>query len=154
MKKKIWKFSLFEDFSTDLKRFGANSPDIIFYDLIDENWQVVGEIKSGVLRIYKGYEWNGCSPKFRVFGKIVGILDFNETWEASLVHDFLLEYCSQHDIPRKIIDNAFEIILAEKKFRFRWIYANGVHLFRPISLKLWPCRKLQSSEVFALESSG
>ena len=139
MKKKIWKFKLDNDFSVDLKKYGAEIRRFIFFDEVDGKWRVVGEIKNGVLKIVKGYEWDGNTPKVRLFGKIVGIPDFPETWEASLIHDFLIEYCHQHDIPRKIIDMLYEAILREKKFAYAPLYSWGVHSFRPISLKFWPC---------------
>jgi hypothetical protein len=139
VKKKVWKFSLFKHFSTDLKRFGI-SGDFIFFDEINGAKFFVGEIKDGVLTILKGYKWDGNTPKFRLFGKIIGIPDFQETWEASLVHDFLIEYCSQHNIRRNVIDNIFQGILREKKFIFEPIYSNGVHLFRPFSRKLGGCQ--------------
>jgi hypothetical protein len=138
VKKKVWKFSLFEHFSTDLKRFGI-SGDFIFFDEINGAKFFVGEIKDGVLTILKGYEWDGNTPKFRLFGKILGIPDFPETWEASLVHDFLIEYCRQHNISRKATDLIFEGILREKRFILKPLYSSAVHFFRPISRKLGGC---------------
>lgn len=127
---KIWKFRTQEDYSVDLFKYYHKFNDCTFYDTVDGVYQVVGHIKNGVLTILKGYEWDGCTPKFKLFGKLVGVLDFEKTKEASLVHDFLIEYKAQHSIGRKIMDIIFDKILKDNKFKLRWVYANAVHAYR------------------------
>lgn len=130
---KIWKFRTDKDYSVNLYQYYHKFSDYTFYDTIDGAKQVVGYIKDGVLTILKGYEWDGCTPKFKLFGKLFGVLDFDRTKEASLVHDFLIEYKAQHSIGRKIIDIIFESILKVNKFKLRWVYASAVHAYRVVA---------------------
>ena len=127
---KIWKFRLDYNYERDLAPLICKISDSYFCDFINSQKEIVGYICDGVLNIFEGYEWDGCTPKFLLFGITFGTPDFKETWAASLVHDFLIEYSDQHKITRKEIDIIFEKILYEKKFKFRFIYSWGVHLFR------------------------
>jgi hypothetical protein len=133
---KIWKFKLEKDFKIDLKKYSILAKDCVFYDTIEDKKIKVGYFKKGVLCIYKDYEWDGCTPKFKLFGKIVGIPDFGGTYNASLVHDFLIEFFNQHSLKRKEIDFIFEYVLKDDSFQFTWIYSNAVHLFRKVTLEL------------------
>lgn len=137
---KIWKFKLEKDFEIDLKKYSIYAKDCVFLDSTTGETQTVGFIHSGVLVIFKGYEWDGCTPKFKVLGKLLGIPDFKKTYIPSLVHDFLIEYCPQHSLKRKEIDYIFERILKENGFIIGRLYYTGVHLYRPISLKFSICQ--------------
>jgi hypothetical protein len=137
--KQVWKFELADDFSIDLYRYYYKFNDCFFADLSQEDPPIVGHIKNGVLTIFKGYQWDGCTPKFKVCRKIIGVPDFDKTYEPSLVHDFLIEYCYQHDIPRSVIDRIWTQMLRENKFKLRWLYSPAVHSFRPLSYLLKPC---------------
>lgn len=139
--KKKWKFRTKEDVYVNLKRIIGDIEDYTFYDTINGVKKVVGYISGGILVILKGYEWDGCTPKILLFKRLWGVPDFKGTWKASLVHDFLIEYCSQHSLSRKKIDCAFQEILKQKKFILRFVYANAVHLFRPIAVRISPCYK-------------
>jgi hypothetical protein len=133
---KKWKFKLDRDFKIDLNNYYVYPKDCSFYEEINGIRVKVGYIKNAVLRIFKGYEWDGCTPKFDLFGKLIGIPDFKGTYNSSLVHDFLIEFHDQHSLTRKEIDYIFEDIMRDEEFKLRWIYSTGVHLFRPIALKL------------------
>jgi hypothetical protein len=137
---KKWKFRLGNDTLVNLKKHIGEVKDFIFVDYVNGQLEIVGFIVDGWLTIIKGYEWDGCTPKvFRLFGHWIGVPDFPRTKRASMVHDFLIEYCIQHSIPRKQIDVLFDKILAEDGFILRPIYSNSVHLFRPFALKLGNC---------------
>jgi hypothetical protein len=84
----------------------------------------------GILYIKKGFTWDGCTPKFRIFGIIFGVPDFKETYRASAVHDFLINHQSSHNISRYIIDMIFDHILKEDHFKYRWIYSGVVNSYR------------------------
>jgi hypothetical protein len=133
---KKWKFKLESDFQIDLKKYSICPEDCYFYDSINGIRVKVGFLAKGVLHIFKGYEWDGCTPKFNLFGKLIGTPDFKGTYNSSLVHDFLIEFHDQHSLTRKEIDYIFEYIMKDESFKLRWIYSTGVHLFRPIALKL------------------
>jgi len=139
VKKKIWKFRLGSDARINLAKHIGPVEDCIFVDYVGDQIEIVGFIVDGWLTIVKGYEWDGCTPKVRLFGVLVGIPDFKGNYRASLVHDFLIEYCIQHSIPRKKIDIAFQEIMKEDRFLLRQIYSTGVHLFRPLAVIIGKC---------------
>lgn len=138
--KKVWKFKLANNYVVNLARYLGPIDDCIFIDYVGDQIEIVGFIVDGELTIVKGYEWDGCTPKITLFGQILGTPDFKETYEASLVHDFLIEYCIQHTFTRKQIDTVFQKILESKRFKFSFIYAGGVHLFRPIAVNFGVCK--------------
>jgi hypothetical protein len=139
--KKVWKFKLGADFSVDLYKYHHKFEDVVFTDIINNQLEIVGYLSKGKLIILKGYEWDGCTPKFNIFGKVMGVPDFQETYEPSLVHDFLIEYCNQHLISREVIDIIWTKMLKEKSFKMRWLYSGAVHAFRPIALLTGPCKR-------------
>jgi hypothetical protein len=134
--KKLWKYRLPDDFRLDLKKYIGPVKDCLFYDYVNYKEIPVGHIKNGILTIFKGYEWDGCTPKFKLFGKLFGVPDFPATWIPSLIHDFLIEYFLQHHIYRETIDILFEKLLKERKFKLAGIYANAVHLFRIVRIRI------------------
>jgi hypothetical protein len=138
--KKKWKFRLGNDTRYNLKQHLGEMEDYIIFDIINGQKEIAGFVTDGWLTILKGYEWDGCTPKISLFGRLVGVPDFKGTYLASLVHDFLIEFCRQHSINRKQIDIVFQKILQEQKFVLSPIYSSGVHLFRPITLKFGPCK--------------
>lgn len=126
MKNGVWKFETKTGRYFDLSRFFDDIENAVFL----RDGRVAGHMRRGVLYIRKGYRWDGCSPKFMIFGKIIGTPDFEKTKDASLVHDFLIEYCKHHSLSRKKIDVIFCKMLAEKSFSLRFFYATGVHAYR------------------------
>lgn len=140
MKKKIWKFSLPNDLSVCLEKYIGEIDDCVIFDLINDQKEMVGFIVDGWLTILKNYEWDGCTPKFRLFKWLVGVPDFKGTWKPSLVYDFLIEYCMQHSICRAQIDKVFEGIMGGEGFILKPVYTTGIHLFRPIALKFSSCK--------------
>jgi len=81
---------------------------------------------------YKGYAWDGCSPKFKIKDIYVGIaeavLNFgtgqSKTYYASLVHDVFYQFSKKirSFIKRKEIDQEFYAILKRDNFRFASLY--------------------------------
>lgn len=93
------------------------------------------EIKDGILTIFDGYAWNGCSPKFSIFGlKIVGTLDGEvyyktgkqKAYYPSLVHDAM---CQFMPIRRKEADIIFKEMLEYYEFTLAPLYYAGVRTF-------------------------
>lgn len=80
------------------------------------------------LTVSEGFSWDGCSPKFRLFGKVWGtpdgrIVDGKPiTWEASLVHDILYKYLESLPFIRKEVDKIFYELLKRKKFKWAKVY--------------------------------
>jgi hypothetical protein len=135
VKDNIWKFELESDRFFDINRYITNPRDVIFYDVIKDRKIKAGYIKGGLLCIKKGYQWDGCTPKFMFFNKIIGVPDFKKTKDAALVHDFLIDFFDQHKLTRKQVDTIFCKMLKEKKFKLKPLYCNVVNLYRLIFFK-------------------
>lgn len=81
---------------------------------------------------YKGYAWDGCSPKLKIKDIYIGIpeavLNFgtgqSKTYYASLVHDMFYQFSKKVRlfIKRKEVDREFYAILRRDNFRFASLY--------------------------------
>jgi len=88
---------------------------------------------------YKGYAWDGCSPKFKIkdiyVGTLEGVLNFDtgqsKTYYASLIHDIFYQFSPdvRSFVKRGEIDREFYIILKNNGFRFAKPYYIAVRLF-------------------------
>lgn len=92
---------------------------------------------------YKGYAWDGCSPKIKIkdvyLGTGEGVLNFqtgqSKTYYASLIHDVFYQFSRQVRlfVGRKEVDSEFYAVLKRDAFAFaRWYYY-AVRLFGWIS---------------------
>ena len=100
-------------------------------------------IADGKITIYKGYAWDGCSPKIYVFGLFIigtpdGALRFGKPWTyyASLVHDVLCQF--RHDIPlsKEQVTQIFNDQLLEAKWPLRRPYVKAVDKLGPQNFKI------------------
>ena len=88
---------------------------------------------------YKGYAWDGCSPKFKIKDIYIGIpeavLNFgtgqSKTYYASLIHDVFYQFSKdvRTFVKRKEVDREFYAILKRDDFRFEALYYFSVRLF-------------------------
>ena len=88
---------------------------------------------------YKGYAWDGCSPKFKIkdwyFGMWEAVLNFDtgqsKTYYASLVHDVFYQFAKDVRlfVNRKEVDREFYAILKRDEMRCAIVYYLGVRLF-------------------------
>ena len=99
--------------------------------------------KDGIIVIkgtnYKGYAWDGCSPKFKIkdiyFGTGEAVLNYDtgqsKTYYASLIHDVFYQFAKavRSFIKRKEVDQEFYKILKRDGMRFAGLYYIGVRLF-------------------------
>ena len=100
--------------------------------------------RSGYLVVEQYYSWDGCSPKFTVFGKVFGTPDgkivkgLPKTYYASLVHDVLYQNLENKNNPfnRKEIDLLFLYLLRVNDFHAAGLYYLGVRWFGGIYHKL------------------
>lgn len=92
-------------------------------------------VSDGLLKIHKDYAWNGCTPKFKIFGlKIIGTSDGTIDYAtgkpllyyASLVHDALYQY---QVIDRKKTDKIFLRLMNDVEFFLANEYYYAVRLF-------------------------
>ncbi len=77
---------------------------------------------------YKGYAWDGCSPKLKIkdiyVGTFEGVLNLDagqsKTYYASLIHDVFYQFSKdvKSFIKRREVDREFYIILKNNGFRF------------------------------------
>lgn len=84
-----------------------------------------------VLSVNSGYTWDGCSPKFKLFGKWVGTPDTEATYLPSLVHDILYQNLEHPNMKcsREDIDDIFFEMLANNNFKFTLLYYIAVRMF-------------------------
>jgi hypothetical protein len=99
-------------------------------------------IKNGHVVIRKGYAWDGCSPKFGVFGLFnIGVPDgalrLGKPWTyyASVVHDVLCQF-EEIPITKKQSVDAFDFLLKECNWPLRRVYVFFVNVFCPQKFKL------------------
>jgi len=90
------------------------------------NW---GTISQDGLMIKRGYSWDGCSPKFKIFGITFG------TWDGrndclkypSLVHDILCQF--PNPLERAEIDKIFYEMMKKVDFSFAKLYYYAVRCY-------------------------
>lgn len=83
-----------------------------------------------------GYSWDGCSPKWKLFGKIIGTPDgkidpetnLPKTYYASMFHDVIYQFKNEETmcISRKEADKIFKIMLKKANFKSWFLYNLGV----------------------------
>ena len=88
---------------------------------------------------YKGYAWDGCSPKFKLKDLYLGtweaVLNLDtgqsKTYYASLIHDVFYQFSQKVRpfVKRKEVDREFYSILKRDKFRCASLYYAAVRLF-------------------------
>lgn len=107
----------------------------------ENEWFKLGE--NGLITIkgthYKGYAWDGCSPKLKIkdvyIGTLEAVLNFDtgqsKTYYASLVHDVFYQFSKdvRRFIKRDEVDREFYAILKKDGFRFAKVYYFAVRLF-------------------------
>ena len=115
--KKLYKYTL----ESEVKIYNRLLQGYSFYGEF-------GRVVNGILVIYKGYSWDGCSPKIAKIGKFyIGTPDFGDcTKDASLVHDFLYQFKIG---TREIADKIFYEELIMNDFIFAALYYNMVRKF-------------------------
>ena len=90
-------------------------------------------------RHYKGYAWDGCSPKIKIkdvyLGTLEGVLNFDtgesKTYFASLIHDVFYQFSKdvKYFVGRKEVDSEFYAILKRDGFKLARLYYFAVRLF-------------------------
>lgn len=124
----VWIYKLNNDYSYKSSLFNGVT--------FSNEW---GNIRDGVLTIYRGYAWDGCSPKVKIGKYVIGVWDgWNSrldglpiTYYASLVHDFLCQFKTQIPMKKKDVVLLFNLMLEERKWPFAEIYTRAVDMFGP-----------------------
>ena len=82
-----------------------------------------------------GYSWDGCSPKVKLFGRIIGtpdggsLGDYPITYYASMLHDILYQYKKVLPFSRLEVDQEFKTQLEKVNFKFTSVYYFFVRKF-------------------------
>lgn len=99
---------------------------IQFNDISGKKWMVITPF---TITIFPNYAWDGCTPKWVLHGRWVGVPDFKETILASLVHDALIQFESTKHFPftRETRDAIFYHILDIQDFKYKTLYTLGVN---------------------------
>lgn len=85
-------------------------------------------INRGVITIKSGYSWDGCTPKIRVCGILIGTPDGRkeQCCFPSLIHDCLYQF----NIGKRIdADNIFKKMLIEVNWKYYKLYYKAVRIF-------------------------
>ena len=115
--------------------------DKTYYDENGNPWLTV---TGNSCLIHKGYSWDGCSPKFKVFGKIVGVwdglkmfhrnvLDVDQQLKyASLVHYVFCQFADDlpDDITQAMVDELFYDDCLAVDFKLAWVYYKAVRIYQ------------------------
>lgn len=99
-----------------------------------------------------GYAWDGCSPKIKLFGKIIGTPDGRidpktnkpKTYYASMFHDAIYQFkkADRMLISRKESDIIFKIMLQKSTFKPWKLYYRGVR-WGGVFLGKWNSKRTQ-----------
>lgn len=121
-----WRFRLDQDMSLKFegRDFGYHS----FKDPKNKEWLV---LNNNVSTVRKGYAWDGCSPKFRLFGKWQGTPDYIGTRLGSLFHDATCQFihCQCHPLTKHQCDELFGEIMKSEGFPLWQTYMGAVMTF-------------------------
>jgi len=104
---------------------------------ISEDGTIVVKGSNKVKAHWRGYAWDGCSPKINfmdiTWGTPDGRLDPNTekpiTYYASMFHDVLYQFKSEIPISRKEADVIFRMMLSDARFCFSGVYYFFVRVF-------------------------
>lgn len=134
----IYKYRLKADYvyeSGTPPTFGAwQTPELHFADDWGKYWLSIHV--SGRITVRRDYSWDGCSPKFRVFGKLLGtpegeidpLTGYPATYHASLIHDALYQFMDHPRMPytKAQADLIFYRILQSDRFGSAHLYYAAV----------------------------
>ena len=110
------------------------------YYVRTKNKRFVAKLDSTGLRVYSGFSWDGCSPKMKFFGHLIGVWDgpkvngskIQRAYIPSMLHDVLLQMHGHYlNFPytREEIDKIFYNKLREHLFPFPRLYYWFVRLW-------------------------
>jgi len=94
--------------------------------------------KTGEIVVFKGYAWDGCTPKFCLVDIVFGVPDGvvhetskrPKTYYASLIHDVLYQFLDDGlALTRRDADNCFLRLMQESNFALSRIYYWAVRAF-------------------------
>lgn len=93
---------------------------------------------SGEMIISKFYSWDGCSPKYKIFGIVIGTPDGknNQCKMASCVHDIFCQFIADIPVSKKTVLGIFGDMLRDANWGWAKAYVYAVDKFGPQNFKL------------------
>lgn len=138
-----YKFYLYKDFKFQISYVSVEVISFYYKQREIMRWE------GNTITIFRGYSWNGCSPKIKIGRRWFGTPDFKQTLEASLIHDAFCQFLHTTHFPltRSQVDVYFLQTLLANKFKLSTLYYNSVRLFAATIAKLFKrnCDKITSS---------
>lgn len=112
--KKVYKWELHTDYE-----FYAPFDFGVERQYHDEKGRVWLTVDGNYCIIHKGYCWDGCSPKFKVGNKLIGVYDGKEIFHAKMLdRDQQLKYASLvHDCFYQFYDS-FSMTISKEKIDY------------------------------------
>ncbi|GAB4061912.1 hypothetical protein [Uliginosibacterium sediminicola] len=132
-----WIYVLPADYALNIRpHLPADFRACAFEDGFGRRWLELDA--DGTLRVLKGYAWDGCTPKLRLFGRVIGMPDggispvtqLPRAYYASLVHDALYQFLDTGlPVDRVTADRIFQEILLRDEFSASLLYYLAVRIF-------------------------
>ncbi len=141
----VYKYTLTEQYKCDKIKL----PEGESYGLKLPNNKLCTLSSAGIV-IQEGFAYDGCTPKFKLGKRIVGVWDgfyiqhedegeiYQACKYASLVHDFLYQIKQANvdcSLTYSEIDNLFYQMLVEEDFGFAGLYFLAVRCYSSIFLE-------------------
>lgn len=125
MFKRVYKYKTTRNYSRYFEWLDDNDVEL------NEKWLTV---KNGIATVKPRYAHDGCTPKFKIGGKIYGVWDGanDEARFPSMWHDVFTQYnkdLTKQGITRKEVDLQFREDLIEYKHLLPNLYYIGVRAF-------------------------
>ena len=129
-----YDYRVFYDwFSVKLRRKIKEEFNINYLKIANEYDHI--EIYPHFLKVSKGFRWDGCSPKIKLFGIWIGTPDGSidtsgkqRMYYPSCLHDVLYKNLEVIPFSRKTVDLMFYELAKSYGFKFSGLYYCGVRL--------------------------
>lgn len=122
-----YRFLLLRDVTVDV------GIELGSHDFYDARGILRVRMRGSEWTVKAGYAWDGCSPKFKIFGMWVGTPDFGYSRLASLIHDTGYQFLDVPCFPlkRHECDEIFGCTINRDGNRYKaaFVYAGAVWMF-------------------------
>jgi hypothetical protein len=129
-----WRYKLDSNYSWESRH--PMPEDVVFRDKRGTVRLIMSQ--AGTITVTRGYSWDGCTPKFRLWDFSLGIPDGvvhkltgqPKTYYASLVHDVCYQFLPDGlKLERVEVDRFFLVLMKDSDFGPRYIYWLAVRAF-------------------------
>lgn len=128
--------------------YGVDMPKQTFFN--KKTGEPLFSVDGGICYIHPGYSWDGCSPRFKLFGRSWGtsngpkVSQPNDEAQRNLMLPQLYFPSAEHDcfcqfqpegITRKKVDRNFYLSMVAMKWKYAKAYYKAVRAWSKISRK-------------------